>query len=96
VGKDGVVAAIGNAAGITVETTVMPFILRGVRLVGVNSDNEPALRERVWQRLASDLRPRHLDRIRQVRPFAALPAVMDELLAGTHRGRSVIAIDGNG
>jgi acrylyl-CoA reductase (NADPH) len=91
-GKDGVIASIGNAAGITLSTTVMPFILRGVRLVGVNSDNEPAVRERVWQRLATDLRPRHLAGIRHVEPFARLPAVVDDLIAGRHRGRAVIAV----
>ena len=91
-GKDGVVASIGNAAGIALSTTVMPFILRGVRLVGVNSDNEPALRERLWQRLATDLRPRHLDRIRHVEPFEALPRVVDDLIAGRNRGRAVVAI----
>ncbi len=65
--KDGIIASIGNAAGLELNTSVMPFILRGVRLIGVNSDNEPPLREHVWQRLASDLRPRHLDRIANIR-----------------------------
>lgn len=90
--KDGVIASIGNAAGIELATTVMPFILRGLRLIGVNSDNEPALREHVWRRLATDLRPRHLDRIRQIRPFDALPEVIADVAAGRNRGRSVIAI----
>lgn len=89
-GKDGVVASIGNAAGIELSTTVMPFILRGVRLIGVNSDNEPALRERIWQRLATDLRPRHLERIRRIVPFDALPRVVDDLIAGRNRGRAVV------
>lgn len=95
VGKDGVVAAIGNAAGIPFTTTVMPFILRGVRLIGVNSDNEPDVREKVWQRLASDLRPRHLDRICRVAQFDELPKVIEEVIAGRHRGRNVIAIQSN-
>src|SRR5215208_1222519 len=55
--REGVVASIGNAAGLDFSTSVMPFILRGVRLIGVNSDNEPPLRERVWKRLGTDLRP---------------------------------------
>jgi acrylyl-CoA reductase (NADPH) len=88
--KDGVIASIGNAAGLDFATSVMPFILRGVRLVGVNSDNEPALRERIWQRLATDLRPRHLERISQVRRFEELPQVMDEVVSGRNRGRNVI------
>ena len=90
--KEGVIASIGNAAGIEFATTVMPFILRGVRLIGVNSDNDPAVRARVWQRLASDLRPRHLAAVADVRPFAALPAVIDAVLGGRIRGRSVIAL----
>lgn len=91
-GKDGVVASIGNAAGIALGTTVMPFILRGVRLIGVNSDNEPAVRERIWQRLATDLRPRHLASIRRVVPFDGLPGVVDDLIAGRNRGRAVIEV----
>lgn len=92
VGKDGVIASIGNAAGIALSTTVMPFILRGVRLIGVNSDNEPALRERIWQRLATDLRPRHLDSVRRVEPFERLPAIVDDLIERRHTGRSVVAV----
>jgi len=91
--KDGVIASIGNAAGVELTTTVMPFILRGLRLIGVNSDNEPALREHVWRRLATDLRPRHLDSIRQVRSFAELPQVIDDVIEGRNRGRAVIALE---
>ena len=90
--KDGVIASIGNAAGIAFSTTVMPFILRGVRLVGVNSDNDVPTRERLWQRLATDLRARHLERIRQVVPFEALPRVIEDVIAGRTRGRNVISI----
>jgi acrylyl-CoA reductase (NADPH) len=90
--KDGVIASIGNAAGFAFSSTVMPFILRGVRLIGVNSDNDVPTRERLWQRLAADLRPRHLERIRQVVPFAELPRVIEEVIAGRNRGRNVIAL----
>jgi alcohol dehydrogenase len=90
--KDGVIASIGNAAGIAFSSTVMPFILRGVRLIGVNSDNDVPLRERLWQRLATDLRPRHLERIRNVVPFEALPRVIEEVIAGRNRGRNVISL----
>jgi alcohol dehydrogenase len=91
--KDGVIASIGNAAGIAFSSTVMPFILRGVRLIGVNSDNDVATRERLWGRLASDLRPRHLERIRRVQPFEALPRVIDDVIAGRNRGRNVISVE---
>jgi NADPH:quinone reductase-like Zn-dependent oxidoreductase len=91
--KDGIIASIGNAAGLELNTTVMPFILRGVRLIGVNSDNGPALREHVWRRLATDLRPRHLERIANLRPFSDLPQVMRSVVEGQNRGRNVIEID---
>ncbi len=91
--KDGVIASIGNAAGHELVTTVMPFILRGVRLIGVNSDNDPTLREHLWQRMAGDLHPRHLGRIAQLHPFKALPGVIDDVINGKNRGRAVIMID---
>lgn len=90
--REGVIASIGNAGGIAFSTTVMPFILRGVRLIGVNSDNDVPTRERAWTRLATDLRPRHLERIRQVVPFDELPRVIDDVAAGRNRGRNVIAL----
>ncbi|HVZ42347.1 MAG TPA: acryloyl-CoA reductase [Ramlibacter sp.] len=92
--KDGVIASIGNAMGVEFSTTVMPFILRGVRLVGVNSDNDVDVREHLWRRLASDLRPRHLDRIAQVRPFAELPRWIDAVVNGRAKGRTVIEMPG--
>ena len=90
--KDGVIASIGNAAGLSFSTSVMPFILRGVRLIGVNSDNDPALRSRIWQRLAGDLKPRHLAAIANVRPFDELPALIDAMVNGRIRGRTIIAL----
>ena len=73
-------------------STVMPFILRGVRLIGVNSDNEPPLRERLWKHLATDMRPRHLAKIASVSPFEKLPALMQEVAGGRIKGRTVIAV----
>ncbi len=90
--RDGVIASIGNAMDIHFSTTVMPFILRGVRLIGVNSDNDPPLREHLWQRLGSDLRPRHLARIAQLHAFDELPALMQEVAGGRIKGRTVIAV----
>ena len=88
--KDGVIASIGNAAGLEFSASVMPFILRGVRLLGVNSDNDPDVRERIWQRLGSDLRPRHLAGIANVIPFAQLPQAIEAVVNGRARGRTVI------
>jgi acrylyl-CoA reductase (NADPH) len=60
----GNVASIGLAASHKLETTVMPFILRGVNLLGINAVDTPHdLRLAVWERLGSDLKPRHLDKI---------------------------------
>ncbi len=60
----GNIASVGLAAEITLQTTVMPFILRAVNLLGINSVSTPrSLRLAVWQRIASDLAPRQLDRI---------------------------------
>lgn len=60
---NGVIGAFGNAGGTELATSVFPFILRGVRLIGVNSNATMAVRRKVWARVATDLRPRHLDRI---------------------------------
>lgn len=60
----GNVASIGNASGASFSTTVYPFILRGISLLGINSMATPRpLRDKIWQRLATDLRPAKLDRI---------------------------------
>lgn len=90
--KDGVIAAIGNAAGLDFSASVMPFILRGVRLLGINSDNEPDVRERIWRRLGTDLRPRHLAEIARVVPFEQLPQAIDAVIKGQARGRTIIRI----
>jgi putative YhdH/YhfP family quinone oxidoreductase len=90
--REGVIASIGNAAGLDFNGNVMPFILRGVRLIGVNSDNEPELRDRIWKRLGSDLRPRHLSRISHVVPFEQLPQAIEAVANGKARGRTVIDV----
>jgi acrylyl-CoA reductase (NADPH) len=91
--REGIIASIGNAAGLDFNGNVMPFILRGVRLIGVNSDNEPELRDRIWKRLGSDLRPRHLARIAHVVPFAQLPQAIEAVACGKARGRTVIDVE---
>lgn len=91
--RDGVIAAIGNAGGSTFEGNVLPFILRGVRLLGVNVNNPVETKLRIWRRLASDLKPRHLDRIVRRIAFDALPQAFDDLLAARVRGRQVVDFD---
>lgn len=90
----GNIASIGLAASPELKTTVMPFILRGVSLLGINSVYTPrALRLQVWQRLASDLKPRHLDSIvTRTINFDALPTSFDGYLKGGIIGRTVVRI----
>jgi NADPH2:quinone reductase len=90
----GNIASIGLAGGAKLETTVMPFILRGVNLLGINSSATLRdLRLTVWERIASDLRPRHLDRIvTRTIAFDELPAAFQPLLDGRVTGRTVVRI----
>jgi acrylyl-CoA reductase (NADPH) len=90
----GSVASIGMASGSQLQTSVMPFILRGVNLLGITSSNTPrVLREQVWQRIATDLKPAHLDLIRtRIVELAELPNVFADYLQGQIRGRTVVRI----
>ncbi len=89
----GVVAACGLAGGTDLPSSVMPFILRGVTLCGIDSVMAPlALREQAWQRLARDLDPALLDTmVEEITLEQAGPRAAD-LLAGTVRGRLVVAL----
>ena len=90
----GNIVAVGLAGGSELHTTVLPFILRGVSLLGVTSADCPtALRQQLWKRLATDLAPRHLDRIvTRVAALEDLPAIFADMLAGKSVGRTVIKI----
>lgn len=90
----GNVATIGLAAGPKLETTVMPFILRGVSLLGIHSVECPApLRETVWASLAGELKPRHLEQIAtQTIGLDEVPAVCESIVEGQHSGRAVVEI----
>ena len=91
--QNGVIASFGNAGGIELHTTVLPFILRGVRLIGVDSAaTAMPLRSKIWQRLASDLHPKLLAQVAHAVPFAELQQVFPAMLQGKHRGRTVIEI----
>ena len=93
--QGGTIASIGLAASHTLNTTVMPFILRGVSLLGIDSGyiREP-YRSGVWQRLASDLRPPHLALMSRKISFDQLPAIFDEYIAGKAKGRVVVELAG--
>lgn len=90
----GNIASIGLASGAELRTTVMPFILRGVALLGINSSaTRREWRLAVWQRIASDLRPRHLERIvTRTIDFAELPGAFPAYLAAGVTGRTVVRI----
>jgi acrylyl-CoA reductase (NADPH) len=88
----GSIASCGLAGGSDFSSTVMPFIIRGVSLLGINSANTPyPLRHELWQHLASDWKPAHLDRIiTQEVTLDQLPAVFDKMMAGGALGRTVL------
>lgn len=89
----GTLASIGLAASHKLDTTVMPFILRGVSLLGVDSVNAPMpLRGKVWKRLGSDLKPRHLKSIVTTVDFADLPGVFEKVMNAKMRGRAAVKI----
>lgn len=91
----GSVVSAGLAASPALDMTVMPFIIRGVSLLGVSSAAAPrALREQVWEKLAGDWKPRHLDAIctREV-GLDGLADVFEAMLAGGALGRTVVRID---
>jgi len=92
----GNIASVGLAGGAELKTTVMPFILRGVNLLGINSSATPrAERLEVWQRIAADLAPKHLDRIvTRAIALAELPGAFQAHLDGRIIGRTVVRIGG--
>ena len=88
------VAACGLAGGNGLETTILPFILRGVSLLGIDSVMQPAEnRRRIWQRIVDDLPLAKLDAMTTVRPLADVPQLATEILKGQVRGRTVIDVN---
>ena len=88
------IASIGLAGGFKLETTVMPFILRGVSLLGINSVEMPlSVRANAWQRLASDLKPTKMELIApKTINFDELPLAFNDYIKGDVTGRTVVAI----
>ena len=86
----GLVAASGNTAGLGLQTSVAPFILRGITLAGIDSANHPIDdRRALWRRLAGDMRPSSLDASQEV-GLDDLEATLDAILAGATRGRVIV------
>ena len=88
--REGVIAAFGNAGGAEFKGSVLPYILRGVRLLGINVNNPVERMKFLWHRLATDLRPRHLDRIARRIRFDELESAFDDLLEARVVGRQVV------
>ncbi|WP_423822419.1 acryloyl-CoA reductase [Salinisphaera sp. SPP-AMP-43] len=90
----GNVAAIGLAASPKLDTMVLPFILRGVSLLGINSVECPSQwRAAIWSDLAAELKPAHLDQIAaQTIGLDQVHDVCDAIIAGEHAGRTVVEI----
>jgi acrylyl-CoA reductase (NADPH) len=89
----GAVAASGLTGGADLPTTVLPFILRGVSLLGIDSVMTPIERRRaVWQRIATDLRPAKLDEIGHTITLDELDGVLTDILNGSMTGRAVVDI----
>ena len=89
--QNGVIASIGLAASMTLNTTVAPFILRGASLLGIDSGyTAMPLRRKVWERLAGDMRPAHLSGMTRTVKLSDLPPVFDEFIKGQAHGRVVV------
>ncbi len=89
---NGTIASVGLAQNAQLNTWVMPFILRGASLLGINSgDSSNDIRDMVWRRLATDLKPPLLKEMARTIPFAELPKVFDDFINAQsqppHRGR---------
>lgn len=92
--NSGSVASCGNTGGPNFNTTVFPFILRGINLLGIDSQNCPMeLRRQLWEHLASDYKPDGLlDLIGHEAPLAELPQALSTILKGGSRGRTIIQV----
>jgi acrylyl-CoA reductase (NADPH) len=88
---NGVIGAVGLAQSAELHTWVMPFILRGASLLGINSgDSSNAIREQVWARMGADLKPPLLKEMARTIPFAELPGVFDDFINAKISRRVVV------
>ncbi len=92
--RNGCVTAVGLAGGAELHTTVHPFILRGVSLIGISSVYMPAERRHTaWTRLADELPLETLDRLTQTARLVDVPALAEQMIDGNIRGRVVIDVN---
>ncbi len=93
--QNGAIASFGNVGGVELNTTVLPFILRGVRLLGIDSAaTAMPLRQEIWRRLANEWRSQQLDKIAHTVAFEQLPEIFSKMLSRNSHGRTVIKISG--
>ncbi|HSA89816.1 MAG TPA: acryloyl-CoA reductase [Burkholderiales bacterium] len=91
---NGVIASVGLAASPSLNTTVMPFILRGARLLGINSgESSNDVRATVWRRLATDMKPPLLKEMARTVPFSRLPSVFDDYINAKVTRRVVVDLE---
>lgn len=89
---EGVAALCGNASGIKLNTTVLPFILRGIKVFGIDSVNQPMpMRQKIWSLLATDWKITSQLKVQEA-PLYDVGAITHSLLAGKHEGRSIISM----
>ena len=94
----GNIACCGMAGGIGLQTTVLPLILRGVSLLGISSENCPYdIREILWNKLAGEWKPPHLDLICKTEiGLQQLPETFSAMLSGESLGRTVVRLGPDG
>ncbi len=91
---NGVIASVGLAASVNLNTTVMPFILRGARLLGINSgESSNDVRQTVWRRLASDMKPPLLKEMARTIPFSELPSIFQDFIDSKVSRRIVVDLN---
>lgn len=91
----GTVASVGNASGIEFKSNVLPFLLRGINLCGIDSNTCPKSRRLIaWERLSKELPLDKLAELSHVAPLAQLPELAGQILQGQVRGRTVIDVNG--
>jgi NADPH2:quinone reductase len=94
-GHWGGIASTGLTGGVEIHTTVMPFILRGIALIGIDSAMCPMdVRTEVWRRLATDMKPPRLEAMSRTIRLDGLPEAFATLLSGAARGRFVVDVRG--
>lgn len=89
--RQAVITTFGNAGGNDLPTSVLPFILRGIRLIGINTGHfDDRLRHELWRRMSTDLRPQDLEAMAITVPFDELPKRLGAHLTGGTTGRVVV------